>query len=121
MYNKFIAERRDPKNLYTAVRNEKGKWSFLSYTMWVRSDKICNNIENLDIVLTCLTYSASLLNNRLVSVSGFGLYSKTDIFKGDFICEYVGDKISFSEADERAKDYYERRSFMLYSYRYKFV
>ena len=54
-------------------------------------------------------------------VSGFGLYSTTDLLKDDFICEYVGERITFIEAQERAKDYHEGQSYMLYCYQQKFV
>ena len=58
-------------------------------------------------------YYLSNKNDHLVyfDVVGFGVFT-TEVFKkGDFLLEYVGERLSVSEAEEREKKYPENKLF----------
>ena len=46
--------------------------------------------------------------------TGFGVFTKTDIEKGEFILEYSGERITIQEAEKREKRRKGKHSYLFY-------
>ena len=63
------------------------------------------------IFVLFIIYSQVLL---MVLFTGFGVFTKTDIEKGEFILEYSGERITIQEAEKREKRRKGKHSYLFY-------
>ena len=56
----------------------------------------------------------------MVEGKGRGVVSTTPLKRGDFVCEYSGELITFDEAKRREKDYSDDSSIGCYMYYFEY-